>query len=226
MKSTFISFFLVVLAGCNAHDVSVSAWTDGKEIGEKTYCFVAGARDITPTDLEFKEFSVYARRGLVAQGYTEAAIDKAALLVSLAYGMNGPYAAPYAYMVDLTGPKAVLVSDAEAATSAGVSVASGSHLGHEPTFVGGYYYGSYYDGYYATQYVRFLHMAAYDNKGGKRGDQRWRVDAISAGTENDLRRIMPFLMAGAYPRIGQDTGRQIDMVIYGKTPAYKLIIGQ
>jgi hypothetical protein len=227
MRYAILPLCMLALAGCNAHDVSVTAWSDGREMQDKSYCIVGDTQDIIPNDLEFQEFAQYVRRGLAAEGYSEAAIGNTALLVSLAYGMYGPYVTPYAYMTELTTPQYTLAAAGQAADDPPAEHAhvGGGVMHHEPGFVGGGYYGSYYNGYTSSQYVRFLHLAAYDNAGGKRGNQRWRVDAVSSGSEHDLRKLMPFMVAAAYGYVGMDTGTQKDLTISSKDARYKTVVG-
>jgi hypothetical protein len=248
MKLTISLLCLLCLCGCRAYDVEVNAWTDGSNISSQPYCIVAAAADMVPSDLQFAQYAAWVKLGLAERGYTETSLEKAQTLIAMAYGMNGPYAASYVSAMGATptvtgaagyssanaggatSVSASVAGDADdppagGATSAGVSVAHVNRMHGEPVFVGGYY-GSYYNGYTSSVFVRFLHLAAYDNVGGHRGAQRWRVDITSSGTENDLRSIMPFLVAAAYNYIGTDTEHQLDMTITAKDPRYLLISGK
>jgi hypothetical protein len=206
MRLSLLSVFLLAAAGCTpVQHVTVTGWNDGKGISNKSYC-LAPDKDVVKGDLEYDEYAVYARRLLAERGYTETDCSKAKVLISLAYGVGGrsqshSYPEPY---YGEEGPPRATFFDPQRYTVMGT------------------------EGYPGTpnNYVRFVRMAAYDmGPGGSRGPQRWRIDASSIGAGTDLRRIVPFLMAGARGYIGTDTGRSVRTDVKENAPGYQLVTG-
>jgi hypothetical protein len=205
MKISLSLFLLALVAGCTPYQhVVINSWSDGTDVSGKPYCLVPG-QDVVPGDLEFAKFAAYARRALDHRGYTETTPDKAQVTITLSYGVGGR-SEPYSYTepyYDSGLPRATFYDP------------------QRYTVMGTEGYPGILD-----SYIRFVKMAAYDRGvGGSPGPQRWRMDITSPGTGTDLRRVVPYMMAGACDYIGKDTSKRVRLTVYQKDPAYKLVAG-
>jgi hypothetical protein len=58
-------------------------------------------------------------------------------------------------------------------------------------------------------------IRAYDLKDPNRRSQLWKTTVKSEGKSSDLRIVLAYMIAGAVPYFGTDTGKQIDVTIRG-----------
>lgn len=77
-------------------------------------------------------------------------------------------------------------------------------------------------------YTRFLFLDAYDVatyiKENKM-NQVWKTNVVSAGSSNDLRLVMPYMVTAMKPYLGTNTGRKIDVEVTEDDPAVQLLRG-
>lgn len=219
MKPIFFLFTFFLLSGCSANNPPFRASVDS--IGEVTefkrrYVLMPGDKDISPEDLQFKEYATYVNHALWKQGFSPASsLEDANVVIFLMYGIGDPQEHQYSYSIPTWGQ-----------TGVASSYTSGSFRGF-----GGY--GSYsgtttytpiygvtgsqtYSGNYTT-YFRFLILEAIDLDEYKRSEreiQLWKTTVTSSGSSEDLRRVFPILVAASQEYIGKNTGRKVEVSLY------------
>lgn len=181
---------LFALGGCAltpAVSVRVDAIAAAGEQSGRRYTLVPAAAGTPAFDLQYKEFAGYVHRTLAGLGYEVAAAGAPAdLIIALGYGVGEPQEKIYSFSVPEWGP-----------WRARAPYPSG----------GGFGYRTEVDSY--TTFARSVGLAAYAAHDGGRGDQLWRVIAVSRGEGEDLRRLFPLLLTALAPYIGRDTGGQV-----------------
>jgi hypothetical protein len=72
-----------------------------------------------------------------------------------------------------------------------------------------------------TTYTRFLEVTAYDlsaYRHEKRQRQVWKTSAVSTGASNDLRLVLPYMIAAIKPYVAGNTGRSVRVELEEEDP--------
>jgi hypothetical protein len=204
---------LVYGCGSRPHfisDVNSIALSD-PSIG-KRYILVPGNQGITPDDLEFQEYARYIEIILRPLGFSRASTEADAdIAIFVSYGVGIPQNHQYSSATPLYGQTGVTSS-----TTGGMIMPMGGGMAsysgnttYTPTY-GVTGYQTQVHSY--TTYMRFLEVAAYDLdafRREKRQRQVWKTDAVSTGTNNDLRRVVPYMVAAMKPYVAGNTGQAV-----------------
>jgi hypothetical protein len=180
----------------------------------KTYVMRPGTPGVAPDDLQFLEFAVYVERVLASKGYVRTADEaRASTAVSLCYDLDASRHT-YTYSTPIYGPIGVC---RHACKSGGVTHQTiygvvGSQL-HTGTF---------------TTFHRSISIAGYDVR--RHGDRtkdvpRWETTIRSSGSESDMRRLFPILIAAAIDRVATNTINPVDLTIAKDDPRIRWVKG-
>jgi hypothetical protein len=60
----------------------------------------------------------------------------------------------------------------------------------------------------------------------KKEVQLWKTTITSTGLSDDLRRVLPYMVAAAAPYMATDTGRQVSVELWENDPAALVIKGE
>lgn len=215
MKKIFL--FLVfglccgLFYGCaSQHKVNVNGVTAGSNAVLSSSCIILPANSRLAVDLTFREFSAYVADALTKKGYRVlTSAEQAQTGILMEYGVGDP------------------IEKISNSTSIGFS--TGWYHGHGRYWDHGWGFGpSFYfplDNFNSyTTYGNYLNLAAYDIQQYKATGKMtyiWQLTVALRTTSNDLRAMMPVLVAAAMPYIGHNTGHQIVVTVYEDDPYVK-----
>jgi hypothetical protein len=192
----------LLLAGCATPRLGVDVDSIAAPSAPATGSFVvvpaAGGGD--GDDLLFREFARLTTAALVERGFGPAtSATEADLAIELAYGVGDPQQ-EFREVLEPGWP--------------------GRHV-YDPWYRRPYWPGPFHDRRVEsfTTYGRFVAVAAHESRGGEKGAQVWRTTAFSRGTGQDLRRLVPLMLAAAQPYFGRDTGGAVDVSVPADDPA-------
>lgn len=228
-----ILVLFVLLSGCATvrtlqYHVYVDSLSASTQTTRKHFVLLPGNKDVSVSDLQFKEYAEYINRALVARGYSPAEnIEKADLAIFVVYGIGNPQQHQYSYSIPTWGQTGVSSSTTYGTLSTYGSF--GTYSGtttYTPTYgitgsttrIGGY-----------TTYFRFLVLDAFDlseYKKTKKEVQLWKTTITSTGSSGDLRRVFPYMVTASLPHIGTNTGQQVKVVLEENDPAVLNLKGQ
>ncbi len=183
---------------------------------QKAYIALPTEKDVKADDLRFKEYAGYVRKILAKKGYVEVnSLDDANIVVYLTYGVGDPEQHTYVYSLPVYGQVGVVPSP-------GPGPAQPSQPPHKPPF--GHFspifgiVGTKTEYQTVTTYFRYCKIEAFDLRlyrttGTEK--QLWSIIITSRGESDDLRMVMPYMLAAAEDYIGVDTGRKVEVVING-----------
>lgn len=230
-KILLIILFAVLLQGCASgpkYKVSINSISSGTSVEKNTYTIYSSVKDVTTSDLQFKEYSTYVKRALNQAGFTEADNkSEAHIAIFLNYGISEPHTYNYSYSVPTYGQTGIASSNTygtinsygSTATYSGMTTYTPSYgITGSQTFIGT-----------KTYYVRFISLDAVDIdkfKTDKSIESVWRTTITSSGSSGDLRLIFPALIAAAEPYFGKNTGKIIDVELYDDDPEILKVKGE
>jgi len=191
MKSISI-IFLVFFIGCSSigHQIKVDSVSEGI-MDSKKYVILSGAKDVSGEDLRFREFKTKTSKILNELGFVEVESEKKAeLAILLSYGVGDG------------------VTHTEI-TSTGMWDYYPSMRGRRNYYPFGYrQYHSRSE--QVTTYDIQIILDAFDTKTKK---QIWETKITSKSRSDDLRSLFPYMIQGAKPYIGKNTGKQIRLTV-------------
>ena len=192
-------------------EVAVDSLASSEASFKKTYLLLPGNQGVKEADLQFQEYAAYLKRVLETKGYVYTTLkEDADLVIYLAYGIGDPETYQYAYSLPVWGHTGYLTSRAVIAeTDAEGETTYRGYTAYTPTY-GIRGYSTYIDT--RTAYRRFALITAYDYeqfKKDKKEVQLWKTTITSIGISDDLRRIVPVLMAASIPYLATDTGHKV-----------------
>jgi len=209
-------------------NVGVDSIVDPTMPEKKNYFLYPADSTISADDLHFKEYSNYIKSVLNQQGYKYTPYtDSAEIIVLVRYGLGEPVRNDYSYSVPIFGRTdkgdATVTSSSSTYGSVGNTSVSGNtttttKVKSKPTY--GVVGSNTYSGSYTT-YLRYLSMEALDVQSYKESgsvNSLWQTTITSVGSSNDLRYVMPAMIAASSEYIGKNTKQRIDLEIKENDP--------
>ncbi len=217
---------IILLSGCSSlgkarFNVAVDSFASRDASSKKTYLLLPGNQGVTETDLEFQEYAAYFKGIMDIKGYVyTTSKEEADLAVYLSYGIGDPETYQYAYSLPEWGHTGYLSSRTYVTgVDEDGEKTYRSYTTFTPTW--GYRgYSTYIDT--KTAYRCFVVIAAYDYEQYKNDEtevQLWKTTVTSTGASDDLRRILPVLMAASEPYLSTDTGQKVYLTLYEEDDA-------
>jgi hypothetical protein len=222
-------------------DARVDSLSSTTAASKRTYVILPGNAAVQPLDLQFQEFKLQTERVLQYRGFSAAPDPETAdLIIFLAYGLGtpsvsydylspppaeappplpaAPAAQPLAQPIAYSEPPAppapppATTNQPPAAPSAaqGSSSALPPHSRH-------------------VRYLRYLSLSAIDLAYFKATGELaevWRTNVSSIGKSDDLRRIVPVMLAAATKRIATGTNGRIEVRVTERHPKARYIRGE
>jgi len=181
---------------------------------QKTYIAVPTDKDVSADDLRFREYAGYLKKVLARKGYTEVnSSDEANIIVYLTYGVGDPEKYTYTYTVPVYGQVGIVPSPGPGQAHAGQPPHNPPFAHFNPVFG---IIGMTTDYKTYTTYFRFCKIEAFDLDLYRKSNtekQLWSTIITSRGPSDDLRMVMPYMIAAAGAYIGVDTGKKVELVI-------------
>lgn len=204
-----LSLCCCLFCGCTTqHKVNVNGVTAGPNTVLGSNCVILPANSRLAVDLTFREFSTYVADALTKKGYRViSSAEQAQTGILMDYWVGDP------------------IEKIHSSPSVGFSTGyyhgwGGRHWGRGWGFGPSFYFplddiSSY------TTYGSYLSLAAYDinqYKATGKMAYTWQLTIALRSTSNDLRSVMPVLVAAAMPYIGHNTGKQIVVTVPADDP--------
>ena len=218
---------IIFLASC-AGMVNVKVDSiKGKNVAEKGYTLLPAKEELR--GLEFNEYARYIHKGLEARGYINVDdIKSSDLTIFVDFGISEPNTYTSTTSIPQWGQTGVTSSYTTGSinTYGGFGSYSGT-TNYIPSYgITGYMPVTSKQ----TSYTRFLTLVAVDNNEWKKKDKSteelWKTSVLSDGSSGSLRRVMPAMVAAAYPHFGKNTGQQITIEISEDDDKIKSIKGE
>ncbi|MCE5255288.1 MAG: hypothetical protein LLF89_00410 [Spirochaetaceae bacterium] len=218
---SLVSLMVISMASCaTTKFLTVQVDSIGSDIyqTEKTYIAVSTDKDVEAGDLRFREYAGYIRKVLAKKGYREVdSSDDANIIVYLTYGIGDPEQHTYAYSVPIYGQIGIAPSPGP-----GPGTPPGQAPHNPPFKQFNPVYGiigstTKYENY--TTYFRYCKIEAFDFKLLKETNtekQLWSTIITSRGKSDDLRFVMPYMIAAAEDYIATDTDKKVEVTIEEK----------
>ncbi len=193
----------------------------------KRYILVPGGKGVEVGDLQFQEFATYIDKALTENGFIKAStLQEADVAIFLTYAIGDPQTYQYTYSLPTWGQTGVSSANTYGTVSSyGNTATYSGNTTYTPTYG---VTGSTTHLATNTTYTRFLFLDAYDvatyTKENKM-NQVWKTNVVSVGSSNDLRLVVPYMVAAMKPYLGTNTGRKVEIEVREDDPAVKLLRG-
>jgi hypothetical protein len=215
----------VFTSGCSRSlryisDVDSIALSD-QSVG-RHYLLLPGNQGSTPDDLEFLEYARYVETVLAPLGFSKASTEQDAdIAIFLSYGVG----APETHQVTSSSPVYGQTGVSSATTMGTIMPLGGGMASYSgnTTYTPQYGVTGYQTQSHSyTTYTRSLQLIAYDvaaYRHEKKQRQVWKTSVISSGSSNDLRLVLPYMVAAMKPYLAGNTGRSVRVELLEKDPA-------
>ena len=214
-----------LLSGCIAvqpkqFHSSIDSLAKPKATEKKRYVLLPGGKDVNVGDLQFQEFASYIDKILIERGFIKApTFQEADVVIFLAYAIGDPQTYQYTYSLPTFGQTGISSANTYGTVSSyGNSATYSGTTTYTPTYgVTGYTTRIASD----TAYTRFVSLDAYDIATYVRENklnQVWKTSVVSTGASNDLRLVMPYMVAAMKPYFGLNIGQKIEVNILENEP--------
>lgn len=226
LYKVLIFIYVFVITGCatvgrQKINVSVDSSASSYASEKKTYLLFPGEEGVTWNDPQFREYAAYLIRALNAQGYVAAKdVKEANVAVYLSYGMGDPQKHQTNYSVESEGKRCMMPTSTrgENTTITGTSNSTSSYgVAGSQQFTRTY-----------TTYLKYALITGYDLEHLRETNEQlqlWRTSVTSSGSSNELKRVLPILIAAAAPYLAGNTGRKISRTLDETDPAVKAVKG-
>lgn len=206
---------------------SVDSLARADATAKKRYILMPGNKNVEVADLQFQEFAAYIDKALAEKGFVKTTtFQEADVAVFLTYAIGDPQTHQYTYSLPTWGQTGVASSHTHGTVSSYGSM--GTYSGtttYTPTY--GVTGSTTHVGSHTT-YTRFLVLDAYDvatHIKENKMNQVWKTSAISTGSSNDLRQVVPYMVTAMKPHLGTNTGRKVEVEVREDDPAVQLLRG-
>ena len=210
----FFAILLFLFSGCaRVFQVKVDSLNGGNLAPGTTFAIMPGNQNVTADDLQFREFAGYLSNALKLNGYIPA--DDASrpdIEVYLSYGMGSAVQHVYSYNVPVYGQTGVheySFANTTPTASGGTTTFTNTVVSPDYGVTG---YTTQTDTY--TTYPKYIIIDAYDARGVAQGGQMKQIfkTSISAdGKSQQLRKVLPFMLAASAKYIGTNTGEELKL---------------
>ena len=203
MSLIFTMFFLVSCASSTRYEVEVDSIASQETSGKKFF-ILSASKEISSENLRFQEFQKITSNVLKQNGYVESKDAKTAdLAIFLDYFISDGSTHTETRSIPVYGQQ----QKVNFQNSYGQNIGSATVQNANPYTPSGYRYQSEQ----VTTYHRKIVLNAFDVKTKK---QVWESKITSDGSSNDIRTIFPYMLIGAGPYLGKNTGKQLSVDIY------------
>jgi len=217
MKNIFlILIFSLFISGCastrpDVFEVSVDSINSPASHKLKSYIILPNNVGVKEYDLQFQEYAIYVERALNSQGFIKANdLNQANVAIFLGYGIGDPETHKSTYSIPTWGKTGIASSNTHGTVNIyGNTATVSSKTTYTPTYG---VTGSTTKTSSHVTYKRFLSISAIDLNKYKEDEsekQIWKTLAVSSGYSDDLRRVLPVLVAASSPYISKNSGQKI-----------------
>jgi hypothetical protein len=228
LVAAVVTIVLLLMAGCAARvlhfDVNGSALRDVAAPEKRTYVLYPGIKDVDPNDLQFKEFSTYVHRALLAKGFAPAKEGSPPeIVIFLSYGIGEPKTTYYSYPIIGQIGGGMSTFSASTYGSGGYAHTTGTVTSFPQVGVVATGIGARRD-FFRWAVIEAVDVAAFAKT--QKIVQLWRTPMTSSGSSGDLRLVFPVMVAAGQPYMATDTGRQVQRTLTETSPEVLAILGE
>jgi hypothetical protein len=163
---------------------SVSSFGNYSVLG-KTFYIESGDKNVSSSDVEFREYANYVATSLKCQGATETYDKKNAdMCVLVNYGISDE-------SYTETVPIPVWGQTGIASTRVNPTYGVTDYINVDRR---------------VSMYCRVLNIYAYDNKRTSDATMLWKINLASCGNSSDMRNVLPYMAYAAWGNMGKSTG--------------------
>lgn len=206
----------ILAAACTpatSYNVNISSLADQSTNTNRTYTIIPLDESIPNTDLQFRKYSNYLKKSIPpsAGAYVDSSMNPD-IVVLLGYGIGDPSDQVSSYSIPQFGQSGISSAQTYGTvTSFGNTGTYSGTTNYTPTYgITGYttHLSS------SRTYQRHISLFAYDiTVDSAEPKQVWQTVITSRGTNNDLRRVFPAMLAAANPLIASNTGGSVSVDI-------------
>ena len=203
----------MLLTACQgpSYSVQVSSLRGDDPPSGSTYFLMPADKDVTASDLQFREYATFVHKALLQQGYRRAADqDSADLIIGLAYGIGEPRTEYYTYPIMGQVGGGTTFVNATTSGPSGVHQTTGTVMSMPRSQFGATGVGS------RTMFPKHIGLFAIDVKRSTATNEfvsAWQTFVTSTDINGDLRRAFPVMLAAAQEYIGTSTGQAVQLNI-------------
>lgn len=221
MKSTFLLICLVCLSGCAgrptkpyriAHEIIINSYSK-QSIHKNKYLAILPRDQNISNSFQYHEFSTYLQRTLEQKGYNITSdTNQADILIYLKYETLGPENCQRTYHTPVyETPKVINVNNVPASNNFNDAFTASFNNAYatQPRQVGTQEHIENY-----VTYTCSMNIGA-TIKSTK--EDIWLIEITNTSENNDLRRVVPVMLAGAKEFIGKNSGQKISKIVYEDT---------
>ncbi len=205
----------LLLQGCApSFRVEIDSISDTESATKPNYILWPGAKEIEMDDLQYREYSRYIERVLASLGYSKSTdLAKADIAIFFSYGVGDPETHEYTYAVPTWGQINGSYHTSGTINTYGDTSIYSATTTHTPAY--GITGSTTQVGSYTT-YLRHMILDAIDleeYRTTKKLKQVWKTTVTSSGYSDDLRKVLPAMVAAAKSYIGKDTGKKVKVIL-------------
>ncbi len=208
-------FALALVAGCapTGYNSTVNAFHDDAYAGGKTYCIFPGSRNVTPEDMEFREYAALVDQALAPKGYTRTQDKRTAdIAVFMVFGISDNRDVASSYAVTTFEQAWQPNAPAQAAPEYAPADPVRGVTAHNRIVDRG------------ATYYRALILEAYDYNALRKDRQMrqiWRITVGSSGSSPDLREVFPKMTAAMEDYVDTNASAFVSVDDFGHKTAGK-----
>ena len=227
MKQLYLLISTIILTSCvtmynrtsnKKYIVEVDTYGSDSYLNSKKYFLAAEDSTIIENNLQYIEFSDYIRKILSSKGYAETQnLDDADLTVFFRYGIS----APETFYLTYTAPTLGQKNDVSSITTRGHALVNPytNHVEYNQTIASTPKYGRNTKNVTTahSQYLRYVTLTAYDLNSYRSENKEkiaWNTILTSRGSSDDLRKVIPYMIAVGSEYIGKSSGEKKLCEIY------------
>jgi hypothetical protein len=196
--------FLLSCATSRRYEVEIDGIA-AEDTSGKTFIILSASKEISSEDLRFQEFQKITSNVLKQIGYVETKDAQATdLAIFLDYFISDGSTHTETRSIPVFGQQQQVVNFQN---SYGQNIGSATVQNANPYAPSGFRYKTEQ----VTTYYRKIVLNAFDVRTKK---QVWESKITSNGYSSDIRTIFPFMLIGASPYLGKNTGKQLSVDVY------------
>ena len=202
------------------YKINVDSFGSDISLADKKYVLIPADTSIDQSDLKYMEYVKYIDKILTRNGYSPAQItDNPNTVIFVNYGISDPKVFERDVIVPVWGQVGVASSTTTIQKNTYGGITGNTYNTPRYGVV-----GSNVVKQQEVQYLRYLTLAAYDLEYFKQtGKEKkiWILELTSAGSSDDLRKLIPPMLVASTNYIGKSSGEKKLITIWEDNPLLK-----
>jgi hypothetical protein len=201
--------------------VDINSYADDNALNFKKYLLLPSDENISADSLEYREFSSYIVKVLSEKGFSQVNdISSADLVVFFSYGIGEPKLEYSTRLIPQWGQVGVISNTTGSVYGAGNYAGFSSTTTHTPQYgLTGFTQQVTARTVYSRYFTLFAYSISNQSTESRSLSEVWRLVADSTGNSNDLRFILPMMVAASQDYIAKNSRRKISVNIRERSPS-------